>query len=263
MKNKIAFFLPSLNIGGIERVFICYANSLVSRGYKVDFVVCKKEGLLLKDLASQINLVNLGDIKLRQSFFRLRKYIKMNLPDIIMTGGDYPNIILILSSLGLHIKTKIVISQHNYFNIEVRNLGYWAKATLFFMRILYPLADKMISISEGITSFLVKEINLLPNKIIQIYNPIDLQSIIINSKQIPSVPLPDNFIVFIGRISVVKNINMLLQAFDVAEIGNTNLVIVGDGQELAFVQQRITTMQKRNKVHCVGSVSNPLPILQR
>lgn len=31
MKNrilKIAFFLPTLNVGGIERVFITYANSL-------------------------------------------------------------------------------------------------------------------------------------------------------------------------------------------------------------------------------------------
>ena len=32
MKNrilKIAFFLPTLNVGGIERVFITYANSRV------------------------------------------------------------------------------------------------------------------------------------------------------------------------------------------------------------------------------------------
>lgn len=47
MKNrilKIAFFLPTLNVGGIERVFITYANSL-SEFYDVEFVLCKKEGI--------------------------------------------------------------------------------------------------------------------------------------------------------------------------------------------------------------------------
>lgn len=41
MKNrilKIAFFLPTLNVGGIERVFITYANSL-SEFYDVEFVL--------------------------------------------------------------------------------------------------------------------------------------------------------------------------------------------------------------------------------
>ena len=53
MKNrilKIAFFLPTLNVGGIERVFITYANSL-SEFYDVEFVLCKKEGILLKELS--------------------------------------------------------------------------------------------------------------------------------------------------------------------------------------------------------------------
>ena len=43
MKSKISFFLPSFNIGGVERVFINYANALSDKGYNVDFVVCKAE----------------------------------------------------------------------------------------------------------------------------------------------------------------------------------------------------------------------------
>ena len=31
---KIAFFLPTLNIGGIERVFITYANYLTEKEYE-------------------------------------------------------------------------------------------------------------------------------------------------------------------------------------------------------------------------------------
>ena len=66
MKNrilKIAFFLPTLNVGGIERVFITYANSL-SEFYDVEFVLCKKEGILLKEFSSKVNVYNLGNVSL-------------------------------------------------------------------------------------------------------------------------------------------------------------------------------------------------------
>ena len=77
MKNrilKIAFFLPTLNVGGIERVFITYANSL-SEFYDVEFVLCKKEGILLKELSSKVNVYNLGNVRLANSFYYLRKYL--------------------------------------------------------------------------------------------------------------------------------------------------------------------------------------------
>ena len=59
---KIAFFLPTLNIGGIERVFITYANYLTEKEYDIDFVLCKKEGKLLSLLNSSIRLLYLSII---------------------------------------------------------------------------------------------------------------------------------------------------------------------------------------------------------
>ena len=89
MKNrilKIAFFLPTLNVGGIERVFITYANSL-SEFYDVEFVLCKKEGILLKELSSKVNVYNLGNVRLANSFYYLRKYLKQNRLDCICLDG--------------------------------------------------------------------------------------------------------------------------------------------------------------------------------
>lgn len=61
MKSKISFFLPSFNIGGVERVFINYANALSDKGYNVDFVVCKAEGVLLDLVSSSVKVVSLGN----------------------------------------------------------------------------------------------------------------------------------------------------------------------------------------------------------
>lgn len=261
--KKISFFLPTLNIGGIERVFICYANNLVKRNYNIDFVLCKHEGLLLADVSSEVNMFFLETRKLRLAWRKLRKYLKKEKPDVVITGGDYSNIVLIISALGLHPKPQIVISQHNYNNIEGRSLGYWAKTTQLWMRLIYPMADQIIAISEGIKSYLCNDIRVASSKIVVINNPIDIDDIYIKSKEKVIVQLPDDFIVFIGRISPVKNLPLLLQAYEKANINNISLVIVGDGIELSHVKQIINGLNKKDNIYCVGAINNPLPILSK
>ena len=129
--------------GGIERVFITYGNSL-SEFYDVEFVLCKKEGILLKELSSKVNVYNLGNVRLANSFYYLRKYLKQNRLDCIITGGDYPNMVLVLASLHLSHRPKIVISQHNYFNIEIEHLGLWAKFSKIWTRIILPQVFRIV-----------------------------------------------------------------------------------------------------------------------
>lgn len=264
MKNKkleIAFFLPSLNIGGIERIFITYANSL-SKYYDVEFVLCKEEGMLLEELSSKVSVYNLGNIRLAVSLFYLRRYLKNKNPDYIITGGDYPNMLLVLSSLFLSHKSKIVISQHNYFNIEVKYLGVWARFSKYWMKIIYPYSHKIIAISDGIYKYLINDLKQSPVKIVKIYNPIDIEDIDRKSKQKCEFDLPDDYIVFVGRLSVVKNIYMLLDAFKKAKLGNCCLVIVGDGSEMIPLQKCAMGLLKKENIIFTGATNNPLPILR-
>lgn len=78
MNNKVSYFLPPFNIGGIECVFINYANVLNNNGVCVDFVVCKLYGVLKNCVSPRVNIVSLGNIQLRFSFLKLRSYIKQS-----------------------------------------------------------------------------------------------------------------------------------------------------------------------------------------
>ena len=259
--KKILFFLPSLNIGGIERVFITYANCIAKdKNYHVDFVLCKKVGDLLNLLSSEINVHDLGNIKLRHSVYKLREYIKINKPDYIITGGDIPNLITIISSWKL--KTKVIISQHNYFNVEQKRLGWWANCTLFLMKYIYPKAYKIIAISDGIYNFLENIINISPHILIKLNNPIDVNEIIDKSNDNTTLSLPESYIVFIGRLSYVKNLPFLLDAFDNTQFKNIHLVIVGDGEMMSILQKKCFKLKKNKFIHFTGSLENPLPILK-
>ena len=49
--------------------------------------------------------------------------------------------------------------------------------------------------------------------------------------------MPDNYIVFIGRLGAVKNIYMLLDAYEKARLNECYLVIVGDGVDMMSLQK--------------------------
>ena len=60
-KKKIAFFFPSFHVGGVEKVFITYANKLIEDDYyEVLIFVCKKEGELLSLVNTSITVVSLS-----------------------------------------------------------------------------------------------------------------------------------------------------------------------------------------------------------
>ena len=258
--KKISFFLPSLNIGGIEQVFITYANKLKQRNYDIEFVLCKKEGLLLNSLSKDINVISLGEIQLRKAFMPLRDYLKMSDPDIIVTGGDFPNIVLIITSLIAKTKTKIVISQHNYPNLE-NSFTWWLRASQLWIKMFYNLSSVILAVSVGVKTYLTDDLGLIQDKVLLLHNPIDYDLMVKKSKEVIEVNLPAKFIVFVGRISVVKNLQLLIRSFANLQPNNCGLVIVGDGPALEDLRLLISELNL-TEVYCLGGVSNPMPIIK-
>ena len=260
---KISFFLPSLNIGGVESVFITYANELYNRGYIIEFVLCKKVGELLPLVSHHIPLVSLGNTQLRYAFLKLRKYIKSSKPDVMISGGDFPNLMLILSALYLRQRPIVIISKHNYQNVETKNLGWWAKMDILLQKKLYPKADRIIAVSKGIEKYLIDDLNIAPQKIAQICNPIDIDDIIKKGYESLGLVLPDEYVVFVGRLGKVKNLLLLLKAFDWIYDEKIHLVIVGDGSERETLERFAFGLSSKKNIHFVGSISNPMPIIRK
>jgi len=259
--KRISFFLPSLNIGGIEQVFITYANKLKQRNYDVEFVLCKKEGLLLDSLSKGISVISLGEIQLRKAITPLRSYLKMSNPDVVVTGGDFPNIVLIIASLIAITKTKIVVSQHNYPNVELK-ATWWLRLSQLWIKIFYRFSSIIIAVSEGIKFYLINDLGLVQNKVLLLHNPVDYELMIKKSQEIVEVSLPAKFIVFVGRISVVKNLRLLIRSFAKLQSTNLGLVIVGDGPAMESLRSLIHELNL-SEVYCLGAMSNPMPIIKK
>src|SRR5690606_21586861 len=82
--KKIVIFIPNLKGGGAERVFVNLSHAFNKFGYQVDFVLLKKEGVLLDKLPTGVDVVDLNVQRIRSSFFPLLSYLKTNKPDAII-----------------------------------------------------------------------------------------------------------------------------------------------------------------------------------
>lgn len=256
MEKKIMFFTPSLNIGGIERVFITYANSLC-HSYKVFYICCNNIGELSTQLDERVEYKSLGNLRLRQSFLLFVNVIKECTPDFLVSGGEIPNSICFLAVKIARTNTKIIISQHNYFNVENNNF-----INKFIIKFIYNKVDAIISVSDGITKFLEK-LGVNKHLISTIYNPINLEFIYKQKNMKLDVSIQD-YCLFVGRFSKVKNLYFLIDSFEnvVKKLPKLKLLLVGDGEEKSKILDYIRIKKLSNSIIYYGCTDNPYPLIK-
>lgn len=257
--KTIAFFTPSLNIGGIERVFITYAEALVKDGYNVSYIISHEKGILTSLLHPNINLVSLGGKRLRNSIFPLIRFLKNNSFDILITGGDFPNALALIITRVFKIKTEVIISHHNYFNVE-RN-SYISK---IIFKYIYNFSNKIICVSTGIKDMLLEN-GVKEKNIYTLYNPINIHDMKRLGEMDLKINLPLKYLIFVGRLGEVKNLTFLIDSYEILHKKDStiDLVIVGDGQMSNLLKDKVVNLNLQNSIHFFGELSNPFPLIKK
>lgn len=256
--KKILFFTPSLNIGGIERILLTYAEGLSKLGFSISFVVCHYQGAFTKNIFKNINLINLNVKHIRYSFFSLARVIKDIGPDYIITANEATLAVVISRWLSRN-DAKIISSQHSYLNNNETN----TITSSLILRFAFKHCYKIIAVSRGIETMLSTDLQLPNNKIEVIYNPIDINRI----NQLSTLAhncVNEKYILFVGRLSPVKNLMFLIDSFNILleTCNNYKLIIVGDGTERNILELRIRHLNISDKIIFIGETSNPYPYIK-
>lgn len=243
--KKIAFFIPSFEIGGVEKVFITYANAL-SKRYDVSIIVLRDTGVLRETLSESIKVVNLKVGRLRYMFFPLLFSLYRFRFDFLVTGIFESNVIGIFACFLTLGKTKLIASKHNSYTQKSKWLTF-----------AFKHAYKSFAVSKSIAEEL-KGLGVSKDKLKVIYNPLDLQ--LIQQKATEKLQgLPEKYAVFVGRIAPIKNIQLLIKAFSVfaEKHPDYKLIIVGDGSMRNKLTLYAEHLKIGEKVIWKGDVANP------
>lgn len=256
---RVAFLLPSFEDGGVERVTINLALGLKSQGYTVEFVCFQKKGHYLSYLPEDMKVVELGAGRSVKSIPRLLRYFKEERPDMLFSAKHYINTSVLIAKLLARTNTKVIVSGHGMFN------GKPSGVLPLLMRWLYPKADAIAAVSQGVAENISKIVRIPQEKIQVIYNPVITESFVNMYEQTASISKSAGIkqVVSIGRLSREKDFTTLLKAFQLLkEIVPSKLTIVGEGPERENLETLIKDLKLEKDVSLPGFTENPLEYLK-
>lgn len=219
---KILFVISSLGQGGAERVLSVLANEFVKHHEVciLKFDANKpfyqiSQNVKIFDTKSGVGQKGFfGNIKKRFSkIVSVRKFLKENDFDVVISFLDNTNILTILANLGL--KHKIIISEHT--NHTFLKSLLWK----ILKKITYPLASGLSVLSE----FDYKHYTYVKKRAI-LHNPM----FEISSRKMDK----ENIILSAGRLVDFKGFDVFLNSLSLVDkecLKEWKVVIAGDGKE--------------------------------
>lgn len=263
---ELSFILPNLETGGAERVVINLSSELSKRDHEVEIVVGDATGELLKEVPDDVQIVNIDSSNIPylgvfNMVYPLIDYLKAKNPDIVYSAMNHVNIATIVAKQLSSSESAVVISEHNTpsqianrFNAVQNKLLY--KSAYY----LYPLAQEIVAVSEGVADDLASFVDISREQIEVIYNPVvndDIDTLSEIEMEDPWFEDDDISVVLtVGRLTHQKGFDILIES--AKYLGEeTKIVIVGEGPLKKELSNSINENDLSEKIRLTGYVDNP------
>jgi glycosyltransferase involved in cell wall biosynthesis len=262
-KLKIIFFLPTLTGGGAERVVVNLINNIDRGMFEPSILLLHKKGEYFKQVSEDVHINYLEVGHMRYALPKLIKFLNKYSPDVVVTNMVDANITGILANMMTNKKTKIIVVEHSTWGIAKLKFSKYKQAIFTkLMKWLYPKADTVITVSQGVADDLAEQLSLKKEKIKVIYNPIVGEYIPLLSEQKVNHLWFENkqypVLVAVGRLIDAKDYFTMLKALSIVKkITPVRLMILGQGP----LEERLKEFSKglglTNYVDFLGFQENP------
>ena len=266
--GRLAIFAPSMAQGGAERGALKLAEGLTQRGFEVDLVLAAAEGPRLPEVSPDVRIVDLRARRVLTSLPGLMTYLRRERPLALTSYLDHANVIALTACRLVRYGGRVLVVEQNTLS-EAAKHGKSRRDRLMprIVRAVYPRADYVVGVSEGVVDDLARFTSLPAEKLKVVFNPIVTPDLKERAKEPVEHPwFSDGSKVFIavGRLRPQKDFRTLLQAFSrVRATRPARLLILGEGPERSELEDLVRELDIADDVSLPGSVENPYAYLSR
>jgi glycosyltransferase involved in cell wall biosynthesis len=255
----LAFFIPGLNGGGAQRVFVTLTNALVHMtDHPIHLVTARAGGTFENLVDERVIRVVLGQTRVSRSVLPLARYIREHRPVAMVSTLDYCNLVFLVSTLLAGIPLRKIVREANV--IPDQFSSSWKAIESFglrnLMRVLYRRADHLIIITKDVERSLIRHRIGSCDRMHRIPNPVAVSNEPDRSFQ-RTAPLPQKFILGIGRLSYQKGFDVLIHAFAELADHEMKLVILGVGPLEKQLKALTAELGVKDRTLFPGFVPNP------
>jgi len=234
----------------------------------VDLVLVKAEGEYLSQLPQGVRLIDLGAHRTLAACPQFLRYIRKERPDVLLSALTPANLVALIAKMLFRSRLRVVIRQDSTFTEEFENGNLKERGVLRILKWSLPMADCILSVSEGVANDLRRLRPAASRKITTIYNPVvchdicEKASIAVDHPWFEPEAAP--VLISVGRLAAVKDHETLLRAFArVVTARPARLMILGEGPErgnLAALAERLGISQY---VEMPGFLPNPFAYMSK
>ncbi len=135
----------------------------------------------------------------------------------------------------------------------------------FLQNLSFRKADKIVAISQNTRNSIISLFPKYKNKVQVIYNGTDVDAILKSAALPTDIHLKENSLVFLGRLEDNKNPLTLIEYTEklIREGMDLNLYLLGTGVQEQEVSSRIKDAELEDRIHMLGYIENPYPIMKQ
>jgi len=262
--QKIVFIASNVDGGGAQRVVLTLIKHLDLKKFLPILLLLDGGGDYIDEIPKSIKVVSLKANRARYAGPELYYFLWKSKPDIIFSTLGYMNILTMIVCRFLHHRPKVIVREVFPVKQEFQYARF-LKTSQAFRKLLYKNVDKIICQSDSIRNDLVQSYNLPDDKVVRIYNPVDVKGIREKAIATPN-PYSGNSrnIVAMGRLNYQKGFDLLIRAIAqvTREHSDIQLTILGKGKNKKKLQRLASELNIEARVTFSGFIKNPYPYLK-
>lgn len=262
--NPLFIVYDDLGLGGIQIKIldIVKKTQLINPNKKIILCLFEKKGIWLKKISPHVKIITAPKITLKgfRKFNKLLfvlwlvpKITKFN-PKTILAFMNHPACMSIIAvKLIFWKKVKILIGQDCTTSIHISSQPN-PHLNQPLIKLLYPLADKILVQTKTQKIDLVKNFFIKPKKIELSPNWLPL-----NFSDKPKKNIKKTDIVFIGRLDPQKNLKRFIDIISLIQkkIPGIKVKIIGSGSESEILQKYTKELALSKNIKFIPAVTNP------
>jgi glycosyltransferase involved in cell wall biosynthesis len=298
----LALLLPSLAGGGVARVALNLAGSLLRQRHRVDLVLCDGAGAFRDQLPPDLRrvvlqrgnplvarglalaadprgwrelalpvLLPLRGAPALAGLGALVDYLRRSRPDALIAAKTHTNLVAIWARRLAGVPTRLLVSQHSMLSEEVAGPEVrkwrWRHAARLVAR-SYPLADAIVAVSDAAADDLAESAGVPRRAIATVHNPVDVRRIAERMREPVAHPWfsagGPPVVLGAGRLRESKDFPTLLRAFALVRRARpARLAILGEGPERDALVALARRLGVGEDLWMPGFVDNPFAYMAR
>jgi glycosyltransferase involved in cell wall biosynthesis len=247
---------------------VIVANGLIASGVRVSLVLAEATGPYLDLVDPRVRVVNLGARSTLHAVWRLASHLREVRPKALLSAMSHANVVAALAGRMSRSKTRLVLSERVHLaSLFAEYRGLRMRVTHALMRLTYPWADKVVTVSHGVAEDLALHVPVAPERIVVIYNPVIDEHLRRQAQADPAhawlregdVPV----VLAAGRLIAQKDFATLIRAFaSLRRQRRARLLILGEGELRASLLALANELGIAEDVALPGFDSNPFSAMR-